>query len=172
MPRARIEGSVGLQVVKLARADAGHEHAPDVAPAVAFRGRIDDFASARGRRRCRTATPAWPSAERLKTTNCTPPSWTIAPYGRGCVNRSADGRSVIARLLGHLRLLAPLGKHTIGFAGKTPSRARFCRANDQREARFIPGRLHRVGTSGRNLQGTHAFLAWVGCGPTRYGHRC
>ena len=35
---------------------------------------------------CRRAAAASPSPLRLKTTNCTPFSWRIAPYGSMCVN--------------------------------------------------------------------------------------
>ena len=39
-------------------------------------------------------------ARRLNTArNCTPPSWAIAPYGKGWENRSVNGRSDVERVL-------------------------------------------------------------------------
>ena len=41
--RVGLEGPVGLQMIELARADARHEDAPDVAPAVQLGIEVDDF---------------------------------------------------------------------------------------------------------------------------------
>ncbi len=42
MSALRLERAIGLDVIQLPRRDAGHEHAPDVAPAVHFGVEVDD----------------------------------------------------------------------------------------------------------------------------------
>ena len=41
LPPLRVEGAVGLEVIQRARPEARHEHAPDVAPAIAGRIEVD-----------------------------------------------------------------------------------------------------------------------------------
>ena len=83
LPVLGVERAVGLEVIKLPGPDAGHEDAPDVAPAVRSRVEVDRSRPARGRSTSSYSSTRIAVAERLKTTNCTPPSWRIAPYGSG-----------------------------------------------------------------------------------------
>ena len=106
-PLVGLVGSVGLEVIELAGPDAGHEDAPDVAPAVQLGVELDRSRPAPDRPHGCTASTRIAVARRLNTTNCTPPSWTIAPYGRGWENRNVNGRSVIETLSPQSRPIAP-----------------------------------------------------------------
>jgi len=69
--------TIGLDVIQLPGADAGDQNAPDVSPSIVSRDRRESLRPARGRRPGCTAATAWPVAERLNTTNCTPVSCKI-----------------------------------------------------------------------------------------------